>query len=397
MKMTSCFFSLASGINRLVFICLLPWMLLSPLRLSAATVDVRDQTGKTIVGYKESHALVIWAGDYRNPFWKKLNNIREEADQVSAALMRQGFQVTVVANPTAAELSGSIEGFVERHGYAPDNRLVVYYAGHGWTRKNDFGYLVPIDAPDASTVQGDLDFAKMALSMEQIVSWSKQMEAKHVLFVFDSCFSGTVFKVRGASIPPPYIDKKINLPVREFITAGDANEEVPAKSIFTPLLVRGLDGDADLNHDGYITGSELGDYLPQAMSVYTSSQNPQYGKIQDPDLDQGDIVFLGSGSDSPPRASITTPESMPIAPSTTPSPLAKDALLPTSQSSVSVSPISPASPLLTVSAESIVGPSAAVTDARARLPKGASEQRNTCRVVNVAGTDHYKCIVWYRL
>ena len=52
-----------------------------------------------------SHALVIWAGDYRNPFWKKLNNLRSEAAQVEAALRRQGFQVTMVANPNAEELT----------------------------------------------------------------------------------------------------------------------------------------------------------------------------------------------------------------------------------------------------------------------------------------------------
>lgn len=85
---------------------------------------------------------------------------------------------------------------VKRYGYHPDHRLVIYFAGHGWTRNNDLGDLVPVDAPAASRPSGDLEFAKSALSMEQIMTWADQMEAKHVLFIFDSRFSGAIFKVR---------------------------------------------------------------------------------------------------------------------------------------------------------------------------------------------------------
>ena len=384
---------------------LLAGFLLLPLQAPATTLEVKDALGNSLFDYGESHALVIWAGDYRNPFWQKLNNIRIEASHVVEALDRQGFQVSVVANPTGPELRGSIDQFVQRYGFNPNSRLVIYFAGHGWTRSGDLGYLVPVDAPDSSTVEGDLDFAKRALSMEQILSWSKQMEAKHVLFVFDSCFSGAIFKVRSASRPPAYLERKMSLPVRQFLAAGDANETVPAQSLFTPLFIRGLDGDADLNRDGYITGSELGDYLPQAMSAYTSSQNPQYGKIRDPRLDQGDIVFRSldapSGS-SPPQLALPSPP--PYAKPPLPSARQGDGATATPAIPAPATPqptLAPvdrqASParLLAVTAESIVGPSAAVSQARQQLPQGAIERSNRCQVVNVAGTDHFRCIIWF--
>ena len=200
-------------------------LVLSTSAVSSAQLDVKDASGNPLFSYRNSFALVIWAGDYSSPFWQKLNNLRSEAAQVETTLKRQGFQVTVIANPTAIELKNDIESFIQRYGFSPDNRLVIFFSGHGWTRNNDLGYLVPVDAPDASTVAGDLDFAKRALSMEQILSWSKQMEAKHVLFIFDSCFSGTVFKVRSGSRAPAYLERKMSLPVREFLTAGDANEQ----------------------------------------------------------------------------------------------------------------------------------------------------------------------------
>lgn len=57
----------------------------------------------------------------------------------------------------------------------------------------------------------------------------------------------------------------------------------------------GLEGDADLSGDGYITGSELGMYLSNKVVNYTRrQQHPQYGKINNPGLDRGDFIFVTS-------------------------------------------------------------------------------------------------------
>jgi formylglycine-generating enzyme required for sulfatase activity len=59
--------------------------------------------------------------------------------------------------------------------------------------------------------------------------------------------------------------------------------------------VRGLQGEADLNRDGYITGTELAEYLKEKVTNYSNgSQTPQYGKISDRSLNQGDFVFAVS-------------------------------------------------------------------------------------------------------
>jgi hypothetical protein len=135
----------------------------------------------------------------------------------------------------------------------------------------------------------------------------------------------------------------MNKPVRQFLTAGDADQRVPAKSIFTPLFIRALEGAADYTKDGYVTGSELGLYLKQNLSQYTKNQTPQFGTIRDPDLDQGDIVFrdlnasrfvatnlprptvnpspvkINSNRSQPSPNPVTTPQSQPT-PKPTPSP-----------------------------------------------------------------------------
>ena len=283
---------------RIAYLALLGLPLGLFLNLGSTKAQVKplsftDKNGQQIIVYSESHALVIWAGEYQPQHWAKLTNIKSEAEDVSAALIRQGFTVTTVSNPTGRQLREKIQEFINNHGYAKRNRLVIYFAGHGYSPyPYSNGYLVPVDAPDpASDPQTEQAFLKVALDMDQIVSWAKQMQAKHVLFVFDSCFSGTIFKQRSASPSPLYIESIMNKPVRQFLTAGDADQELPAESFFAPLFIRGLEGEADLSNDGYVTGSELGLYLKQNLGSYTALQTPQFGTIRDPQLDQGDIIF----------------------------------------------------------------------------------------------------------
>ena len=258
---------------------------------NAEKTIIRDSSGKQVILYEQSHALVIWAGNYQRG-WSKLNNVENEAKRVSAALERRGFKVTQVGDPNGEELQDAIKNFIDTYGYQTDNRLVIFFAGHGHTRQRTKGYLVPVDAPDPRTSEANKQkFLSLALPMQLVNTWARLAEAKHVLFVFDSCFSGTVFKQRSAPTPNRYILDVMAKPVRQFLTAGDADEKVPAKSIFTPLFIRALDGDADANQDGYVTGDELGLYLRQNLKEYDTQQTPQFGTIRDPDLDQGDIVF----------------------------------------------------------------------------------------------------------
>ena len=85
------------------------------------------------------------------------------------------------------------------------------------------------------------------------------------------------------------------LPVRQFVSSGDADQQVSDDGRFRKLFVRALEGRerADLNQDGYLTGSELGMFLANRVTNLTqSSQTPRYGKLRDEDFDQGDFVFF---------------------------------------------------------------------------------------------------------
>lgn len=254
------------------------------------TVKLPQGVEREVHFYDGSYALLLGASRY-TAGWPTLESVTKEMDRLESALEANGFAVTRVDNPSSDTLERSFEEFIDQYGYNPGNRLLVFFSGHGHTRQEgEKGYLVPVDAPDPA--MNERDFIRKALPMSQVLAWARDMEAKHVLFMFDSCFSGTVFKQKALSKPPIYISEIANKPVRQFITAGSAGEMVPAESTFTPAFIDAIIyGLGDLNDDGYISGMELGLFLQQEVPLHVQ-QTPQYGKIPDYKLSRGDFIFL---------------------------------------------------------------------------------------------------------
>jgi len=254
-------------------------------------VSIKDKAGNQVGLYKESHALVIGVSQY-TAGWPSLRGVKKDIVQVRQALESAGFHVVVVENPNRPELDSAIRNFIDDYGHEKNNRLLFYYAGHGHTLKTSYGdkmgYIVPRDAPDPN--KDPRGFRSKAMDMQQFEVYAKRIQSKHALFLFDSCFSGSIFALDRAI--PADITYKTNQPVRQFITAGNEDETVPDKSIFSQQFVSALEGEGDTDGDGYITGSELGAFLEKTVINYSrGSQHPQYGKIRNPHLDKGDFVF----------------------------------------------------------------------------------------------------------
>ena len=250
---------------------------------------IKDTAGREVGYYKNSYALLIGVSDY-TAGWPDLESIPGELQAVEKVLKRFGFEVEMQLNPDHRKLEDAFQQFINDFGFEPQNRLLFFFSGHGETRMDGRkGYLVPADAPVPA--RDEKGFLQKALPMSQIMAWARQIEARHVLFLFDSCFSGTVFKQKSLPPVPPRISMLTAKPVRQFITAGSAGETVPANSVFTPAFIDGLEhGLADLDHDGYITGTELGVYLQGKVPRHVR-QTPQFGKINDYELSLGDFVF----------------------------------------------------------------------------------------------------------
>lgn len=280
--------------------------------LSAATrgVSVISKHGQSLYLYNDYQALVIGVSDYER--WPKLPNAVNDAIEVAEKFKSMGIHVKLVLDPTYREMKTALSDMVYEMGREQNRAVLFYYAGHGETETmadgRKMGYIIPRDCP--LLAKNPRGFANHAISMRDIESASLRIRSKHVLMLFDSCFSGALFALVRAV--PHDITEKSTLPVRQYITAGREDEEVPDQSMFKRCLLIGLEGDADLTGDGYITGSELGMYLSDKVVNYTHrQQHPQYGKINNPDLDRGDFVFALKSRPKPIASTAAKPSPVP--------------------------------------------------------------------------------------
>ncbi len=243
--------------------------------------------------YSGYHALVVGCGDYRAG-WPKLPNPVKDAREVALALKKIDCQVDLLEDPDWATLRRALNELITGPGRDPDKAILFWFSGHGHTLSEvggrELGYIVPVDAPNPD--RDEIGFMEKAISMRQIETYARRLRSNHALMLFDSCFSGAIFQA-VRSKPSPYIEEKVKKPVRQFITAGGQNEQVPDVSVFKTVFVQSIeDGYADRNRDGFVTGMELGDYLQEQVVNYSrGSQHPQFGMINDPLLDKGDFIL----------------------------------------------------------------------------------------------------------
>jgi hypothetical protein len=168
-------------------------------------------------------------------------------------------------------------------------------AGHGATTQvygKKLAWFMPSDSPRR-------DFQKVALNLRRVEELSETILAKHVLWIFDSCFSGAAIKMietRGESVEPDGYSVLLQTnPVRRVLTAGSEDEEVPSESYFTKRLIDALAGKERIgNHDAFVTGGELGQFLIEDVSRYAYKQGFKLTPQSDTIVilgQEGDIIF----------------------------------------------------------------------------------------------------------
>ncbi|KPA08759.1 protein containing Sulphatase-modifying factor [Candidatus Magnetomorum sp. HK-1] len=266
--------------------------ILNPLYASIVVTTIE---GQNLLLYEHSYALVVGNSDYKN--FNKLPGAKQDAVEVSKALERKGFTVKLALNLSREKFNNLFTDFTVNRCNKEKSRILFYYAGHGYTLPmaggETMGYLVMIDTPDPD--KNRAGFLKKSIDMQYMVLKSQQMLSRHVLYMFDSCFSGTILNFRSQS-KPAKVSQRVKYPVRQFITAGGAKEEVPDKSFFKQVFLDLIEGRVEEPFkDGYITGEELGFYLSAQVPYYFDYQHPRFGKIKNPKLDKGDFIFLAGG------------------------------------------------------------------------------------------------------
>ncbi len=153
---------------------------------------------------RHGHALLIGNAHYLDRRWPPLDDVPLELQELSKGLAKHFDTVEVATDLDSDKLKQTLANFLGKYGSDRNARLMIYYAGHGYTeliaeRNENRGYITGIDTPwvDGAT-ESLFDAARpKAVSMLAVRAPLEEVRAKSILFIFDSCFSGTIFADRG--------------------------------------------------------------------------------------------------------------------------------------------------------------------------------------------------------
>jgi len=242
--------------------------------------------------YQNSWAIVIGINDYVK--WPKLQYAVQDAKAIRESLVnRLGFsndKVLTLSNGEATR-NNILALFHDKLGHAQlkkDDRVFIFFAGHGATRKlssgRNLGYIIPVDSdPEQLSVD--------AIPMTDLQNIAENLNAKHVFFVMDACYSGLGLTRGGGT--SAFLRENAKRIGRQMLTAGGADQLVAdggpnGHSVFTWTLLQALNGKADLNGDNLITATELAAYIAPAVSS-VSQQTPAFGSL--PGSEGGEFIF----------------------------------------------------------------------------------------------------------
>jgi hypothetical protein len=268
----------------------------TPVRI--APFLIKDAEGTDRQMYSESHAILIFQGKYKGSWSPAEAGAKKSEALLVKTLEERGFHVMVWRDLQNAEFRQVLPDVFEKYGDAANARFFFYYYGHATTvghpddPAGEQLFLVPTDA--ASPVD-ESQFKRTAVSARSLLALAEVMNVKHAFFAFEACKAGTLI---GALDEPPrpnplgyLLSDSLQFPVRQFLTAGNEFENIPADAAFSALLVGAMsDRRADVNQDNFVTGSEVIGYVSANLPTYKSyPQNPEYATL--PPGRRGDLIF----------------------------------------------------------------------------------------------------------
>jgi hypothetical protein len=228
------------------------------------------------------YALVIGIDEY--PFLTNLKTATNDATAIKKTLETQyGYSVELLINPDRRTILSSFNEY--RKNLSSGDGFLVYYAGHGWYDKGaDSGYWLPSNAEPDNEAEW--------LSHSYVTSVLRALDARHVMIVADSCYSGKL--TRGLHIvkkSPGYWDRVLKKKTRVVLTSGGLEPVLDSggkngHSVFASAFLEQLE-----NNESILDGTTLFAKLRRKVML-DSDQVPEYSDIRKAGHDGGDFLFI---------------------------------------------------------------------------------------------------------
>lgn len=248
---------------------------------------VNSKSPKSI--YDQKVAVVIGVNQYQN--LNPLEFAVKDAQAILEQLKRLGFSKTISLINDNANRAQILRFLADELPILlkENDGLLVYFAGHGLTEELPDGtlegYIAPVDTDD--------NYKGTAISMSSIHKLLPKYKAKHILFVFDSCYSGLGLQRAGTlQRKSAFVRTASRKKAVQIITAGGKDEvsmERGGHGIFTRAMLDEFENLTDgYDKDGYLVASDIAQSVRKKVTKKTNGrQNPVYGWV----AGEGDFVF----------------------------------------------------------------------------------------------------------
>jgi len=254
----------------------------------------------------EAYALIVGVNDYKDPRITDLRYAEADAQAMREALTHPQYglvpdkNVVVLsgAQATYRNISTALEDHLVRQANRPQDVVFFYFAGHGaegaHISRGAAYYLVPHDAQLSNLLSTAIDKGRLQFL------WGA-VGARRKILITDACHSGGLQDMKVLSADGfETMEGYINLAAAR---ADQLSWELPSlgHGIFTYCLTEGLKGGADQQGgDGFVSATELGDYLRQEMGRLAG----EVGALQNPVVDlapgAGQVLLATSAGKTPP-------------------------------------------------------------------------------------------------
>lgn len=235
------------------------------------------------------YAVIIGINNYK--YLDSLQTAVNDAKEVERVLRDSyGFETISLINQRATRGNIVSELNKLRRKLSSDDKLLIYYAGHGHFDENTKkAYWLPVDAERSNDTNW--------IMAERITSNLKRIPARHILVVSDSCYSGTLTRTAKVDLFSKetrlnYINKILNKDARVLIASG-GNEPVAdsgggGHSVFAGAFIKAL---KQADKKVFLAEELFVGYIKESVAG-KADQILEYSLIKNSGHDGGDFIFI---------------------------------------------------------------------------------------------------------